>query len=911
MPYKPLIIDTNGAYRTLPDGDTVVGSGDMYKSVYDPTDKALDLVTVDRPVPGDAFDRRNHHGTVNLSDVSGLGTAATANIGTGPTDVAAGDHIHLVVGPDMLSSIYDPQDWGLATPTVSRPVPGDVFDRRNHYGIIPAGSVTGIGTAGAANIGTGPTDVAAGDHSHAQTYLETSLYDPQNITDDIFARANHTGTQHVSTITGLGNAALLNLGTSSNTVAEGSHNHDSMYMLTSIYDPGNIGGNAFDRANHTGTQTLGTISDADMVGATATSPGRKGVVPEPQPGQQSYFLRGDATWAENPTTGIMTSAVYDTDGDGIIDNAQKLDGKEATYYLDRSNHTGTQDKSTITGLDIYELVTSRGVANGYASLDDNGKLPLDVFPTEMRDGLKFKGFWNVASGPLSGTFVDGDFYRVSVGGTASMSGESETDWEVGDWVVYENDQWFKLDNSDKITSVNGMTGDVVLTLDNIINTGNAPTPNQILQYNGDGPGWVLTNALAGDMLASVYDSNGDGIVDDAANLGGQPPSYYLDRSNHTGTIPVANVTGIGPIASASFGTTEGTVAEGNHNHDDVYFKKDNNLSELTNASDARTNLGLTSIATANFGNTPGTVAEGSHTHSIDDLEDISNSTHEDLVIGFMDAVLVEYKHDYGLGYKRYMLGSGTLITSAHFVWVDGTYTVFMEQSGFSGYIICDEPVSGNKESAYVIIEYTSNILLNSELVVSVGNENAAPITENSPHPDVITLTEHHSFNNGSKVASGDVMFTGSGDSMFWRIDTSNTPSDFTIRSVIFGYGYKTKSYLNVEETRTKPLSLDTYTEKVHIISNSSGNLNIDRNNANIQAFTLTGTTTFSFTGFKDGYCTSITLFITNGGGKTVNWPGNLEWINGIGEIMLKDNGTDIVTITSIDGGDTLYGTYVQ
>lgn len=43
----------------------------------------------------------------------------------------------------------------------------------------------------------------------------------------------------------------------------------------------------------------------------------------------------------------------------------------------------------------------------------------------------------------------------------------------------------------------------------------------------------------GDMLKSIYDTDNDGIVDNAEALGGEPPSYYLNYNNFSNkpTIP--------------------------------------------------------------------------------------------------------------------------------------------------------------------------------------------------------------------------------------------------------------------------------------------------------------------------------------------------------------------------------------
>ena len=49
---------------------------------------------------------------------------------------------------------------------------------------------------------------------------------------------------------------------------------------------------------------------------------------------------------------------------------------------------------------------------------------------------------------------------VSVAGTTNLNGI--TDWQVGDWAVFNGSIWQKVDNTDAVTSVNGKTGTVVL-----------------------------------------------------------------------------------------------------------------------------------------------------------------------------------------------------------------------------------------------------------------------------------------------------------------------------------------------------------------------------------------------------------------------------------------------------------------
>ncbi len=52
--------------------------------------------------------------------------------------------------------------------------------------------------------------------------------------------------------------------------------------------------------------------------------------------------------ADGEGSGDMLKSAYDTDNDGIVDNAEALGGQAGSYYLNRANHTGTQSADTIT-----------------------------------------------------------------------------------------------------------------------------------------------------------------------------------------------------------------------------------------------------------------------------------------------------------------------------------------------------------------------------------------------------------------------------------------------------------------------------------------------------------------------------------------------------------------------------------
>lgn len=99
--------------------------------------------------------------------------------------------------------------------------------------------------------------------------------------------------------------------------------------------------------------------------------------------------------------------------------------------------------------------------------------------------IRVIGFWDAAtnSPDLSLlTLASGEAYQVSVPGTTNLNGQAS--WAALDLAVWNDSlvgKWFKLDNTDDVLSVNGMTGAVVLNasnvgLSNVDNTSDANKP---------------------------------------------------------------------------------------------------------------------------------------------------------------------------------------------------------------------------------------------------------------------------------------------------------------------------------------------------------------------------------------------------------------------------------------------------
>jgi hypothetical protein len=114
----------------------------------------------------------------------------------------------------------------------------------------------------------------------------------------------------------------------------------------------------------------------------------------------------------------------------------------------------------------YQLTSQKGVANGYASLDSGGKVPVSQLPSSL---MEYKGVWNASTNSpslIDGTGDTGDVYRVSVAGTRNL-GSGNISFEVGDYVIYNGTTWEKSDTTDAVASVNGQTGVITLTTTNI------------------------------------------------------------------------------------------------------------------------------------------------------------------------------------------------------------------------------------------------------------------------------------------------------------------------------------------------------------------------------------------------------------------------------------------------------------
>lgn len=171
---------------------------------------------------------------------------------------------------------------------------------------------------------------------------------------------------------------------------------------------------------------------------------------------------------------------------------------------------------TVVGLGTAAELNA-GQPNGVATLDSTGKVPTSQIP--LQGDLNYQGVWNATTNTptlASGTGTKGYYYVVDVAGTTNLDGI--TDWNVGDWAIFNGTVWQKVDNTDSVTSVNGKVGAVVLTYTDV-GAANAPTNTNITSMTGvtDGissPDFVQfdTTVAVTEAVAKLQWDDGNGTL---------------------------------------------------------------------------------------------------------------------------------------------------------------------------------------------------------------------------------------------------------------------------------------------------------------------------------------------------------------------------------------------------------------
>ena len=137
-------------------------------------------------------------------------------------------------------------------------------------------------------------------------------------------------------------------------------------------------------------------------------------------------------------------------------------------------------------------------------------------------------------------------------------------------------------------------------------------------------------------------------------------------------------------------------------------------------------------------------------------------------------------------------------------------------------------------------------------------------------------------------------------------------SDGSANQVLQTDGSGTLSFtstLNLGDNTLQRANLQDYGEVTNAIGGTGGGTqDIDLtlgNNVVATVDTSTNTFTFSNPTASDELC-GFTLFLTNGGSQTVNWPAAVDWA-GASAPTLTASGLDILVFITTDGGTIWHG----
>jgi hypothetical protein len=156
-----------------------------------------------------------------------------------------------------------------------------------------------------------------------------------------------------------------------------------------------------------------------------------------------------------------------------------------------------------------------GGANGVATLDSGGKVPVSQLPSSV---VTYLGTWNAATNTptlTNGTGDAGDMYLCNVAGTVNF-GAGPISFNVGDWVLYGSGTWQKSNGQNgTVTSVAvtessaalNITGSPITT-SGTINIGFAGTSAQYVAGDGSLITFPSTINNATNLLALVRNNTG-------------------------------------------------------------------------------------------------------------------------------------------------------------------------------------------------------------------------------------------------------------------------------------------------------------------------------------------------------------------------------------------------------------------
>lgn len=286
---------------------------------------------------------------------------------------------------------------------------------------------------------------------------------------------------------------------------------------------------------------------------------------------------GASTYASRTLTG--------TAGRVVVSNGEGVSGNP-TFDLATSGVTaGTYTKVTVdaygratvgaslASTDVTTALTftpenaaNKGAANGYASLDAGGKVPVAQLPASVTGGMNYQGVWNASTNTptlANGVGTKGFYYKVSVAGNTTIDGSSN--WTAGDMIIFNGTTWDKAEGgSPDVISVAGKIGAVTLVAADIGGLGTMAT-QAASSVNITG-GTVAGSTVSGNITGNAANVTGTVAVANggtgATTLTGYVKGAGTSALTASATIPNTDISGLGTMStqnSSAVAITGGTI----------------------------------------------------------------------------------------------------------------------------------------------------------------------------------------------------------------------------------------------------------------------------------------------------------------------------------------------------------------
>lgn len=299
--------------------------------------------------------------------------------------------------------------------------------------------------------------------------------------------------------------------------------------------------------------------------------------------QAQEFRDSAMLFANDSTVSAGLSSGFASQAQGFANGAasSKLDADEAAIQAagsasaSQEHANSSQSCAQTAGTHATSAQTNANKAQAWASNPVGVPVEANLYSARhyaqeaanaATGSMRFKGTWDASVGSYPDAPATGDFYRISVAGT--ISGR---ELNPGDQIFFDGAGWDHIDNTDRVMSVNGQTGNVQLTSEQIAGFGSLAAKDQV--------DWTTDLINIPDLapLSHTHNkgdvdlSNVDNTSDMEKPVSTATATALAAKANTTHTHTIANVTGLQTALDGK--QAAGSYAAATHTH---------SLSEVTN-----------------------------------------------------------------------------------------------------------------------------------------------------------------------------------------------------------------------------------------------------------------------------------------------------------------------------------------